>query len=293
LIDQWDGHTKKDQTESERLLKVADYIFCEWGLGNIEWYSHRKRPDQKLIVRIHSQESRHRQFLDKAKKNNIDYFIFIAPYKYEEFLSMHNIPRQKAKMIFNTFDVSRFDKRKERGAEFNLGFAGIVPFIKRFDKALELFSMIWVKDSRYRLFVKGRLPEDYPWMHHPPRDKELEEYRKLYKLIKEAPWGANVVFEGHGSDMPEWFQKIGYLLSTSDLEGSHQAVAEGMASGAIPVILNWPGSDTVYPQKYIFTSIKEMSQFVLKSGKQDRIREYAYDNFDIPIITDQIKALFE
>src|SRR5690606_41111982 len=67
-----------------------------------------------------------------------------------------------------------------------------------------------------------------------------------------------VIFDGPGSDMAEWFRHIGYILSTSDSEGCHTSVAEGMASGAIPVIYRWPGAETVYPSRFVFDDVDEM-----------------------------------
>ena len=219
LIDQWKNHSKHNVKASWEMLVQADIIFCEWGLGNIEWYSKNKLQGQKLIVRIHRQENQRKQHLAKSDHNNINYYIFITPYRYEEFIKIFNLSRIKSRMIFNSVDTKAFDKQKTEDARFNLGFVGIVPFMKRFDKALYIFEMLWNENSRYKLFVKGKLPEEYPWMHQQSRNAELEDYKKLYKRIADAPWSKNVVFDGHGDDMPEWFQKIGYILSTSDFEG--------------------------------------------------------------------------
>lgn len=293
LIDNWENHTKHDVGNSERLLKEADIIFCEWGLDNVRWYSHNKLSGQRLVVRIHLQENRRRQFLDKANKEAIDKYIFIAPYRYEEFVEMHDLPRRKAKMVFNTVDVEKFNKPKLPEAKWTLGFVGIVPWRKRFDKALDLFDLIWREDNRYKLRIKGKLPEDYPWMKVPPRDQELRSYEELYERIAQSPWSENVYFDGHGNDMPEWFQKIGYLVSTSDFEGSHQAVAEGMASGSTPLMLPWAGAETVYPKKYVFPNVEAMAQFVLEGDVTEQHVEYTREHFDHKVIVQQIRTVCE
>ena len=43
-----------------------------------------------------------------------------------------------------------------------------------------------------------------------------------------------------GPDVGTWLRRIGFILSTSDDESFHLAPAEGMASGAVPVIRSWP-----------------------------------------------------
>jgi len=55
--------------------------------------------------------------------------------------------------------------------------------------------------------------------------------------------------------MGDWFSKIGYILSTSDFEGSHLSVAEAMASGSSPVIITWDGADEIYPKENCFDDI--------------------------------------
>jgi glycosyltransferase involved in cell wall biosynthesis len=293
LIDQWKNHSDHNVKTSEDMLKQADIIFCEWGLNNIRWYSRRKIKGQRLIVRIHLQENRRQQFLDQAKKDAIDKYIFISPYRFEEFVEMHNLPRSKVRMIFNTVDVDKFHKKKHPEARWTLGFVGIVPWRKRFDRALQLFDKLWREDNRYILRIKGKLPEDYPWMKIPPRDKELESFNKMYDQIDSAPWKDNVFFDGHGDDMPEWYQRIGYLISTSDFEGSHQAVAEGMASGATPLMLPWGGAETVYPSDYIFSSEDKMARFILNNEPDASNVGYAAEHFSSDDVVAKLRYVIE
>lgn len=294
LVDNWKGHAGHDPAESEKMLREADIIFCEWGLGNIRWYSQRKQPGQRLIVRIHLQEIDCLEYLQEADRENIDRYIFIAPYRYEQFVAEHSLPRDKARLVFNTVNVDLFDRPKGPDASFSLGFVGIVPWRKRFDKALELFEALWQADNRYQLRVKGKLPSDYPWMSSSDKFRhELEQYDRLYRKIEAAPWSGNVHFDGHGNDMPEWYQKIGYLVSTSDFEGSHQAVAEAIASGTIPLMLPWAGADTIYPSRFIFDGIQEMADYVLSQPEESELQHYAQTHFETKHIIKQIRSVCE
>ena len=292
IIDKWKNHIDHNEDISKSLLNDADIIFCEWGLGNIKWYSHNKKKGQKLVVRVHLQENQRPEFLRDSIIDNIDYFIFIAPYRYEEFVAMHNIPRYKAKMIFNTVDVEKFKLPKLPEAQFTLGFIGMVPWRKRFDRALDIFEKLWLKDNRYLLRIKGKRPEDYPWMLSKGRTEEMQQYNTLYERIKVSPWKNSIIYDGHGDDMPQWFQKVGYILSTSDFEGSHQAVAEGMSSGSFPLIYNWDGADTVYPREYVSEDIEELVANTEK-GKvsQEALHKYAFENFSSSKVIQEIKLL--
>lgn len=263
LVDQWQGHSKHDEAKSIELLNQADIIFCEWGLGNIVWYSKHKKYGQKLITRIHAQELKTRH-LDKCNHDNIDNYIIISPYYFELIIAEFALKRAKCKMVFNMVDTELLDKPKLVNAEFHLGMIGDVPQSKRLDRALDIFEKLYKEDKRYKLFIKGKRPEEYPWMHSKAKAEEMSYYQQQYQRIKDNGWDDHVIFEGHGP-IDEWLQKIGWILSVSDNESFHLSVAEGMASGAIPVIFNWAGADTIYPQNFIFKSISDIFTSVNES----------------------------
>ena len=291
LIDQWKGHTQHDERESTEKLDKADVIFCEWGLGNIRWYSRHKKPGQRLLVRVHRQEVQRLDYLIESASENIDYYIFIAPYRYEEFVEKVRIPRDKAKMIFNTVDTDTFNTKNRFSDGFTLGLVGIVPWGKRLDKAIDLLALLWEKDKRYKLRVKGKRPEDLPWMLNKQHRQEMKKYNDLFARIESSPWKKNVVFDPHGNDMPEWYEKIDYILSVSDYEGSHQAVAEGMASGAIPLILPWLGADTVYPKSLVFPDVASIARHVLIFRDEKNYMNYTKKHFAQEYIIRKIKEL--
>ncbi len=288
LIDKWKGHTQHDEAESKLLLEKADYIFCEWGLGNIRWYSKHKLRGQKLVVRVHRQEIQRLDYLEDAVDENIDNYIFIAPYRYEEFVEKLNLSRFKAKMIFNYVD----DKALSTGARlsdgFTLGLVGIVPWGKRLDKAAALLERLWSVDKRFTLRVKGKRPEELPWMLNKAHEDEMSKYEALFKRIEGAPWRDNVIFDPHGNDMAEWYTKIDYILSLSDYEGSHQAVAEGMTSGAVPLILPWEGAETVYPSRFVYRDIESMFNAIISSEEANFDSTYAEKHFRLELIFSSI-----
>lgn len=273
LVDHWQGHSKHDEEQSHRLLNQADTIFCEWGLGNAVWYSRHKKTGQKLVTRVHAQELKTRH-LDQCLHDNIDHYIFVSPYYFELMIAEFSLQREKCKMIFNMVDTELLDKPKLPGAEFHLGMIGDVPQSKRLDRALDIFEKLYAKDKRYKLFVKGKRPEDYPWMHSKAKADELAYYQQQYQRIKDNGWQESVIFEGFGP-IGEWLQKIGWILSVSDHESFHLAVAEGMASGAIPLIFPWDGSREIYPDRYLYSDATSASEFVtgcsLEEGRLNKI----------------------
>src|SRR5205823_110482 len=53
--DRWTGTRPgdHDDAESRLLAEWADVVVCEWCQANAVWYSHNKRLQQRLIVRLH------------------------------------------------------------------------------------------------------------------------------------------------------------------------------------------------------------------------------------------------
>lgn len=296
LLDEHQGHVIVDTKKSEKLLDQADIVFCEWCLGNAEWYSHNKKADQILIIRLHHQEV-NLPSLERINWQNVDRIIFICQNNKRLFLQKFPHLEEKSLLIYNFIDCSSFDLPKLPGAEFNLGFVGTAPMRKAPHLAFEILKRLKDTDNRYTLFIKGKQPFEYDWLWKRPEEREY--YEKFYQEINSSSYSNSVVFDPHGNDVQEWFSKIGFLLSTSDHEGSHQAVAEGMASGAIPVIRNWDGADQLYPAKYVFASIVESVDLIKKWNGAGQFslesvdsKKYARKNFDYQQVIKKYDTLF-
>lgn len=291
LIDQWRGHKTHHVEVSNQLLEQADIIFCEWGLGNIEYYSKNKLKGQKLFVRIHRQELETKN-LDRIDYEKIDKVIAVSPYILEEFSRLKNIPREKLTLIPNYINVNQFKLNKVEDSKYHLGILGILPKLKRFDLAIDLFEQLWQIDSRYKLFVKGKMPHDLQWLKN--RKEEIEFYDEIFARINEAPWKDNIIFDKHDDDVAEWFQNIGFILSTSDIESFHLAAIEGMASGAYPIIFNWPGSKYIYPKEVIVNDVNEARELILRINEDNRL-DYNFEQFvskyDQKLIFDRLDRL--
>ena len=291
LVDQWQGHSKHDEERSHRLLNLADTIFCEWGLGNAVWYSRQKKAGQRLVTRLHLQEitTRHPE---QFKHEAIDAYIMVSPYWFEKFLHEFSLERKKCKMVYNLVDTELLDKPKTEDARFHLGMIGDVPQRKRLDRALDIFERLYAQNKRYKLFVKGKRPEDYPWMHSASRKPEMDYYRAQYQRIEDNGWQDSVIFEGHGP-IDTWLQKIGYMLSVSDFESFHLAPAEGMASGALPVVFDWEGARTIYPDQCVYRSVDDASNAVLSDMPMTApaAKHYVGERFSKPKNTSSIVSL--
>lgn len=264
LRDQWKGHAIHDEDTSYSLLEQADILICEWALGNSVWYSNHKKPNQRLYIRFHRQEIE-TEYPQKIIWDSVDKMIFVSPVIQQKAIEKFSIPPRKTAFIPNYVNTSKFSLSKSSNSEHTIGMLGSVPRLKRLDSALDILKIVRLKQPRFSLRIKGKLPEDYPWMLK--REEEMNWYKTQFDRIESDPvLNGHVYFDEWGQNVPQWFKKINYILSVSDYEGSHQAVAEGAASGAVPTILKWDGADQIYPSDWCFDDLESVAQAILKQS---------------------------
>lgn len=285
LLDFWSGHNAHDEATSQRLLRQADVVFCEWMLGNAIWYAKNRWRGQRLIGRLHLQEIDHRLF-SKVPFEAFQEVLFVGPHILRDAVEKNGALRWNGRVVYNAVDVNALKTTRRRMNNGKvLGLVGIVPQRKRLDLALDILSDLRRFDREYTLRVKGKRPEEYDWML--ARPDELSWYNEQYRRIEEDPslQGA-VVFDGHGDDMPEWYAGIDFVLSTSDFESFHFTIADGAAAGCSPVCLAWEGADEIYPRDWVYRDVREAVAGIRK-GPADSIEvaKYAREKFDIEEIS--------
>lgn len=293
------GHFISDEAAAEEALAWADVIFCEWALGNAVWFSHRKRPDQVLIVRLHAQEIRARDrksFIWEIDWTNVNRLVLITHHLYEWMTCHFPALSSKSALIYNPVPFSELCRPKDTDVRFVLGLVGMVPAAKRLDLAVAVLRNLRERDSRYRLRVKGSLPSAYPWMAQRP--EEMAWYNSVMADCQDLRDAGALIFDPHGSDMAGWYQGIGHILSVSDFEGSHQAVAEGMASGCIPAIRNWQGASKIYPPKFVRATTADLAELILHHsaaetfiGESEYCRSFAQERFEEGDVCARLEAL--
>jgi len=295
-IDQWAGHERHDERESEELLRWADVIWCEWCAGNAVWYSQRMRPSQRLIVRLHRYEIT-TSAPDEVAWENVSTLITIAPHVRNALLSRlgHRL-EPICRLVYNIVDCEHFERPKSDKARYQLGLLGYCPKLKHPRLAAEILLRLRAHDNRWRLLAAGRRPNSYAWIWGDPEERQY--YEQFEAFIESEQLGNYVVRQDWTDEPAEWFRGVGYILSCSDVEGSHQAVAEGMASGAVPIVRLWEGADVLYPNAALFRSADEAAKAILSISVDDRWLEMsgqaareARRRFDRPLILQRLEEI--
>jgi glycosyltransferase involved in cell wall biosynthesis len=263
-------------------------VFCEWTLGNAIWYGKHKREGQKLVGRLHLQEIDHALF-PKIPFEVFDTVMFVGPHILRQGIVKNSVLKKNGVVVYNGVDVEGLQSvpRKPTNGKV-LGFVGIVPHRKRFDLALDILSELRKHDAGYILRIKGKRPEEYPWMTNRP--EEMAWYEHQFRRLEEnlLLQGA-VIFDPHGNDMPEWYAGIDFALSTSNFESFHFTIADGASSGCKPIIMPWEGADEIYPKEWLYKDVKAAAE-AIKVGRvgEAQVRSIANELFAIRKISAKI-----
>jgi glycosyltransferase involved in cell wall biosynthesis len=288
LLDFWQSHHTHNERASQRLVAQADTIFCEWMLGNAIWYANHRREGQMLVGRLHLQEVEHALFrhIPFAKFNSV---IFVAPHILRKSIRKTPALKNNGSVIYNGVDVATLQSvpRKPTNGKV-LGFVGIVPRRKRFDLALDILRELRKNDTAYLLKVKGKRPDEYPWMANRP--DEMRWYKHQFHRLEQDPLlrGA-VIFDPHGNDMPEWYAGVDYVLSTSDFESFHFTIADGASAGCIPVVMPWEGAKELYPHDWVVGDVLSAVRRIRHTKRiTHKNTSYTQMHFDLPIVANKL-----
>ncbi len=265
-VDRWSRHAIHDEEATAADVEWAEVIHCEWCLGAAIWCSRHKRDHQRLVVRFHRMELE-TAYPSEVDLDRVDAMVFVAKHVLEAACRQYGWPAHHPafRMIPNAVDTAALARDKLPGAQFTLGLVGWVPMLKRIDRALEILERLRAHDDRFRLIVKGNAPWDYYWMA--VREAEQRFYKAMLARIERSSLlRAAVTFEPFGEDIGAFLEKVGWILSLSDIEGHAVAPAEGMASGAVPVVLDRPGARDQYPTEWVHAGVDEAARAVLSAA---------------------------
>ncbi len=274
------------------LLAQADVVFCEWGLGNLEWYSQHVGPHQRLVVRVHLQEL-DRPYLARSAHENVDAYVFVGELIRRAAVLGHGVPAERSTVVPNTVDTTALDLAKHPDADLTLGIVGVVPQRKRLDLALDVLERLRATGAAYCLRIKGRLPDDYPWMSARPQEKAWfdRQFARIDALNAAAP--GTVLLDDQGDDMAEWYRHVGVVLSVSDFESFHLTIPDGAASGALPAVLAWDGADLVYPREWLSPTVDSLVERIRGQARTPQAyRRLVEERFATPaVVADLLRVV--
>ncbi len=243
-LDRWSTLHTHNEEISKQLAEWADTVFCEWAGPSLAWYSKHLPEGTRLISRLHRFEL-NGPWMDNVVWDNVNKLVFVSDWVRRQAVERFGLAESKTMILPNTVDLLDFDRPKTSNAQFTLGLVGMVPFLKRPDRALDLIEELVSIDERYTLRIKGRMPWEYPHVWSDSVQKQL--YLEFFeRLARSELLAEHVTFDSFSADIASWHRGIGFILSPSELESFHLAPAEGMAARTIPVFWEREGVKEVF-----------------------------------------------
>jgi glycosyltransferase involved in cell wall biosynthesis len=237
-----EGHEVKDCTKSSpSALVLQDYL--DW--ADVAWFewcdklvarATKLNKACKIICRLHSYEV----FTDLPRQvawSNVDLLIFVSRKVKDIFASKmpHNV---QMKVIPNGVDLTKFFIPEDKVYGKKVASVGYINYKKNPSLLLYCYKKLRKWDPEISLHIAGQ--------HQDPR---IAMYMTDYMAKNKLP----IAFDNWVDDVAEWLKDKDFVISTSLFESFQYSVAEGMASGLVPLIHCWPGSEATYPGEYIFT----------------------------------------
>ncbi|WP_019632887.1 hypothetical protein [Actinomadura atramentaria] len=265
-VDRWPSPTAHDEQRSADLVAWADVVVCERSGPTAAWYARRRRARQRIIVRP-------RRLEPGGDVVAADRVVVPGPHHAAR-AAATGWPAARTVVIPEAVDAADLDRPKLPGAEYHLGLIGAIPSGERLDLAADVVEELRRRDPRYTLFVRTRLPWEDPrvWA----RPDERAHYELLFRRLAASPSLADgVVFDEPGRDTAVWLRRVGFVLSTADAEDVRAAPLAGMASGAVAVVRDRPGADTVYDRRWIHRDAGEMAdaiEVIVNGGRWEQER---------------------
>ncbi|GAA1881597.1 hypothetical protein GCM10009687_57400 [Asanoa iriomotensis] len=264
------GQSKYGQ-EAQQLfgpdMEWADTVFVDWCAVPAGLLSLIDPGTTRVVVRLHSFEA-FTWWPHLVDFSRVDDMVFVSEHLRD--LAVAAVPRltgpgaPRLHVLTNAMDLRRYPAEKTPDARFTLGLVGIGAIAKDPRWALEVLRELRRADERYNLVLVGKEPS-------PDASAAAKEYCTAFERDLAELEGLGAVRRlGQRDDIPKVLTEVGVILSTSVRESFHCALVEGAASGAVPVVRDWPffagrahSARTVFPDEWVVGTPAEAAQRIL------------------------------
>ncbi len=159
-------------------------------------------------------------------------------------------------------DLPELQRAKRPEAARTIALVGWNKVSKDPQWAFDVLEKLRETDPTWRLLLIG---ETAP--ANTGADGYYEELTRRILKFKDA-----VEVTGFTEDLSETLTRVGVILSSSRLEGQHDSLVQGVASGALPVVRDWPdllrwgGAGSVYPQEWVVATAEDAAKRIEQAG---------------------------
>jgi glycosyltransferase involved in cell wall biosynthesis len=287
--DDWTATLFVDGTEEELQAHIdsAHVIWIEWcNEVAIAMTNLIKDKKAKVICRLHSYEA-FTTMPAQVDWTKIDHLIFVNP-SVMEIMKMSGlyqvVPSSvTVSIIPNTIEDNKWVLTDITEKKSKIAYVGHINY---------------KKDSSLIFPIAEALPEPYS-IYSAGLFQDLR-YKLMFDQYMGSVKNPKVHFTGKQDNMSRWMVDKRFTLNTSLFESFNYGIAEGMLSGAIPLVRNWLGADNVYPNIPKWNTMGELLTIITyfdnlpledQRKMQKDNRDFIIDNYGVNSVMPHIEEL--
>lgn len=273
-------------------LDGADVILVEWGHRQAAWVSQLPALRARVVVRLHSYEAftLMPQVTDWSAVSDV---VFVAPpIRALAEATVPGLDRPRRHTVPNLTELEQYRRPKTAAARRTMALIGWNTVNKDPAWALDVLDRLLVTDPEWRLLLVGHdLPDG---------GGEDPRYTAAVAARIEA-LGSRVVRTGFRDDIPEVLRDVGVVLSASRREGTHESLIQGAASGALPVVRDWPavarwgGPRSLFPDEWVVPDPAASAARILTADSDPRLardaQHWALSHLDAAAVWPRLDAV--
>lgn len=256
------------------LLDWADVVLVEWCGAHAALFTMVDPRDTRVIVRLHSYET-FTPWPHLVDFSRVDDVLFVSEhlrdFAVEAIPALREEHSPQLHVLPLGLQLREFARPKPVDARFTLGLVGWRVVAKDPLWALDVLREVRATDDRYRLLLIGDEFDASATAAAGRYGRELEA-----ALAPLEADGAVVRF-GRTDDVPAALAQVGVILSSSVRESFHAGLVEGAASGAVPVVRDWPffagrstSARTLFPADWVADTPQEAAERILRATATDQ-----------------------
>jgi glycosyltransferase involved in cell wall biosynthesis len=255
----------------------ADIVWLEWCWDHAVWASQSGLLTHKpTLLRLHSIEALQTDFPRRLDWSAIDWLVTVG--SDISALLMETCPaargRYGTRIIPNGIDTARFAPATPD--RHRIAWVGHLEPKKNPMLLMQVAERLHRQDPAFTFHVAGGFTD-------------LRTARYLRRMMSRMGLAGVVWFDGHVSDMPRWYADKGVLLSTSMYESFGLNIGEAMSAGAFPVVHDFPGAETLWPDECLFATVDE-AVALIRAARPGLYRDWVADRYGL---RHQVAAVLE
>ena len=243
----------------------ADVVFADWADKGLTWLTEVVPEGTRIVVRLHGVDTLS-AWLHTAEWEKVDDVIFPSEHLRRSAVAAlgGRLDGVRQHVVANPVDVERYVLPKTETARTTLGMVGWAQQVKDPEWTLDLLAVLRRHDPRWRLRLIGADVDV-----DDPNPVERAAARAFHARLADPVVADAVDFVGYTSRLPEHLREVGWAVSSSRREGFHVGLVEMAASGAVPVVRDWPvyagigGATGLFPTEWVSTTPEQAAERIL------------------------------